>query len=57
MKTTDIWREQEFYTIEEASDWLRRDYYGNDVAGVVSDLQSIIEWAEDLLTAFRERNA
>lgn len=56
MKTSDIWREQEFYTIEEASDWLRRDYYGNDVAGVVSDLQSIIEWAEDLLTAFRERN-
>ena len=57
MKTTDIWRSQSFYTLEEACDWLARDYYANDVAGVVSDLQSIIEWAEDLLTAFRERNA
>lgn len=56
MKTTDIWRSQSFYTLEEACDWLARDYYANDVAGVVSDLQSVIEWAESMLTLFEERD-
>ena len=54
MKTTDIWRSQSFAMIDEASDWLARDFYGNDVEGVVSDLESIIEWAESLLEQYKE---
>jgi hypothetical protein len=54
MKTTDIWREQSFYFIEEASDWLRRDFYGDDVEGVVADLETIIEWAEDKISAYKQ---
>ena len=55
MKTSSIWRSQSFYTLEEACDWLARDYYANDVAGVVSDLQSVIEWAEGMLNEFYNR--
>ena len=54
MKTSSIWRSQSFYTLEEACDWLSRDFYGNDVEGVVSDLESVIEWAESMLDLHKQ---
>lgn len=56
MDTRDIWREQSFYLIEEASDWLRRDYYGNDAEGVVADLETVIEWANSLISEYKDFN-
>jgi hypothetical protein len=54
MKTTDIWREQSFYFVNESSDWLARDFYANDVDGVIADLESIIDWAQARIDDYRD---
>jgi hypothetical protein len=56
LNTRNIWREQSFAFVDEASSWLSRDYYNNDVAGVLSDLNVIIEWAEGMIENFLERD-
>ena len=35
MNTRELYREQEFMFIDEVSDWIARDYYGNDLTGLV----------------------
>lgn len=36
IKTNEIYREQEFSFIDECSEWIARDYYGNDLESLLN---------------------
>jgi hypothetical protein len=36
LKPNEIYREQEFYCLGEIEEWVRRDYYGNDLKSLIN---------------------
>ena len=54
MNTRELYREQEFMFIDECSDWIARDYYGNDFEGLVDVFQELKEWVDELLQRAKE---
>ncbi len=54
VETRKLYREQEFMFIDECSDWIARDYYGNDIEGLVSVFAGIKEWAEQMLDTAKD---
>jgi hypothetical protein len=54
MNTRELYREQEFMFIDECSDWIARDYYGNDFDGLVSVFEGLKEWVDELLDRAKE---
>jgi hypothetical protein len=54
MNTRELYREQEFMFIDECSDWIARDYYGNDFDGLISVFEGLKEWVDELLDRAKE---
>lgn len=54
MKTTELYREQEFYFIDEVSEWIARDYYGNDLDGLINVFRELKETVDEWLSRVRE---
>ena len=52
--TRDLYREQEFYFIDEVSDWIARDYYEDDLQSLVNVFHTLKEWADGLLSIAEE---
>lgn len=52
--TRDLYREQEFYFIEEVSDWIERDYYNDDLESLVNVFATLKDWAEEKLETAKE---
>lgn len=52
--TRDLYREQEFYFIDEVSDWISRDYYNDDLESLVNVFATLKEWAEEKLGTAKE---
>lgn len=52
--TRDLYREQEFMFIDECSDWIARDYYEDDLEGLVSVFAGLKEWAEQMLETAKD---
>lgn len=50
METRDLYREQEFMFIDECSEWISRDYYGNDLNSLLNVFvemrYTVNEWIE-----------
>lgn len=36
MDTRELYREQEFMFVDECSEWIARDYYGNDIQSLLN---------------------
>lgn len=52
--TRDLYREQEFYFIDEVSEWIERDYYNDDLEGLVNVFATLKEWADEKLSTAKE---
>jgi hypothetical protein len=52
--TRDLYREQEFFFIDEVSGWIERDYYNDDLEGLVSVFATLKEWVEEKLETAKE---
>lgn len=52
--TRDLYREQEFYFIDEVSEWIERDYYNDDLEGLVNVFATLKEWADEKLSIAKE---
>ena len=52
--TRDLYREQEFYFIDEVSDWIERDYYNDDLESLVNVFATLKEWADEKLSIAKE---
>jgi len=52
--TRDLYREQEFMFIDEVSEWIERDYYGDDIEGLVNVFATLKEWVEEKLELAKE---
>jgi hypothetical protein len=50
MNTTELYREREFYCLGEIEEWISRDYYGNDLQGLLAVFQelkyTVNEWLD-----------
>jgi hypothetical protein len=49
MNTRELYREQEFMFIDEVSDWIARDYYGNDLTGLINVFEELKETVDEWL--------
>ena len=54
MKTTELYRSQEFILIDEVSDWIARDYYGNDLDSLISVFEELKETVDEWLDRAKE---
>ena len=52
--TRDLYREQEFYFIDEVSEWIERDYYNDDLEGLVNVFATLKEWVDEKLSIAKE---
>jgi hypothetical protein len=49
-----LYREQEFATIDEISEQIARDYYGNDLASLISVFQELRYTVDEWLTRAKD---
>ena len=56
MNTRDVYREQEFMFIDEVSDWIARDYYGNDFESLVRVFEELKETVDEWLDRAKDRD-
>lgn len=54
MDTRKLYREQEFATIDEISEQIARDYYGNDLASLISVFQELKFTVDEWLTRAKD---
>jgi hypothetical protein len=54
MDTRKLYREQEFATIDEISEQIARDYYGNDLASLISVFQELRYTVDEWLTRAKD---
>ena len=54
MDTRKLYREQEFATIDEISEQIARDYYGNDLASLISVFQELRYAVDEWLTRAKD---
>ncbi len=54
MDTNKLYREQEFMVIDETREWIARDYYGNDLASLISVFQELRYTVDEWLTRAKD---
>jgi predicted metal-dependent hydrolase len=54
MDTRKLYREQEFATIDEISEQIARDYYGNDLDSLISVFQELRYTVDEWLTRAKD---
>lgn len=54
MDTRKLYREREFMFIDECSEWIARDYYGNDLQGLISVFEGLKECVDEWLDRAKE---
>jgi hypothetical protein len=52
--TNKLYREQEFMVIDETREWIARDYYGNDLASLISVFQELRYTVDEWLTRAKD---
>ncbi len=54
MDTRELYREQEFYFISETSEWIARDYYGNNLDSLITVFQELKYTVDEWLTRAKD---
>jgi len=54
LTTRELYREQEFAFIDETSEWIARDYYGNDLEGLISVFEGLKECVDEWLERYKD---